>query len=153
MNGITSRKSFRLYQFIFLITNSAFVSSPSVANELIVNITGLKEPFGTVGCSLFKEQTGFPMDISKENTEWIPALGGTVICRFKDILPGDYAVSVVHDINNNQKVDTNLIGIPTEQWGVSNNFRPPMRAPRFEEAKFTLPTDSLSYLITVQVAK
>jgi uncharacterized protein (DUF2141 family) len=33
-------------------------------------------------------------------------------------------------------VDANFLGIPTEAWGVSNNVRPALRAPRFEEASF-----------------
>jgi uncharacterized protein (DUF2141 family) len=44
-----------------------------------------------------------------------------------------YAIEVFHDENNNQKMDTALLGYPTEAWGVSNNVRPKFRAPAMSE--------------------
>lgn len=61
--------------------------------------------------------------------------GGTT-CIFENIKPGTYAVSVIHDRNGNGRLDTNLLGIPKEAWGVSNGARPALRAPRFAEAAF-----------------
>jgi uncharacterized protein (DUF2141 family) len=49
---------------------------------------------------------------------------------------GKYAISVMNDQNGNKILDKNLIGIPKEEWGVSNNVRPNLRAPKFEEAVF-----------------
>lgn len=50
--------------------------------------------------------------------------------------PGVYAVSCFHDVNGNGKLDKNLLGIPTEPYGFSNNARPTFRAPTWEEARF-----------------
>lgn len=44
-----------------------------------------------------------------------------------------YAFEVFHDENNNQKMDTAVLGYPTEAWGVSNNVRPKFRAPSLQE--------------------
>ena len=41
--------------------------------------------------------------------------------RFFDIPPGTYAVKLHIDENENGKLDTNFIGIPKEQYGISNN--------------------------------
>ncbi len=68
---------------------------------------------------------------------WLPVLA---LGQFTNITTGNYAVSVAHDENTNKKVDTNFVGMPTEAWGVSNNIRPLMRAPRWHEAQFTLAT-------------
>ncbi len=57
-----------------------------------------------------------------------------VECRFEGLAPGSYAVAVLHDLNGTGRNDTNFLGIPTEDWGVSNNVRPTLRAPRVEEA-------------------
>lgn len=46
---------------------------------------------------------------------------------------GKYGVKVFHDENNNKKLDTNLVGYPTERWGASNNVRPAFRAPKLDE--------------------
>lgn len=54
-----------------------------------------------------------------------------------DNLPhGKYAVSVFQDLNQNGKLDTNFLGIPTEPYGYSQNPRPRFRAATFEEAAF-----------------
>jgi uncharacterized protein (DUF2141 family) len=70
-----------------------------------------------------------------------------------DYPEGSYAVSIGHDLNGNKRVDTNFIGLPTEQWGVSNNARPSLRAPRFDEAVFKVAADAKEWVIDIKVAK
>lgn len=129
------------------------LSIPCSAADLTVNVTGLAAPYGSVGCSLFASEAGFPMDSSRAKNEWVPSTGDSATCRFKDVPAGKFAVSVAHDVNGNRKVDTNLFGIPTEQWGVSNNARPSLRAPRFEEAAFTVSSEAGNLSIDIKVAK
>ncbi len=61
--------------------------------------------------------------------------------RFSTDLPtGDYAIRVMHDINGNDKLDSNFVGIPNEPYGFSNNagsFGPP----KWDKAKFTVKGD------------
>lgn len=142
----------RIALCLFLAAGSC-MSFGSLAGELTVNVTGLLAPYGSVGCSLFSAEAGFPMDNSRAKTEWISVSGDSVTCRFKDVAPGKFAVSVAHDINGNRKVDTSLFGIPTEQWGVSNNVRPSLRAPRFDEAVFRITSETPNLSIDIKVAK
>ena len=65
---------------------------------------------------------------------------------------GTYAVAASHDANGNGRTDTNWVGIPTEAWGVSNNVRPRLRAPRFEEAAFELP-ETKSLRLQIRLAR
>ena len=51
---------------------------------------------------------------------------------------GDWAVAITQDLNNNEKIDKNFIGIPTEPYACSNNVRPTVAAPGFDECKFTV---------------
>ncbi|PLK44761.1 DUF2141 domain-containing protein [Emticicia sp. TH156] len=55
--------------------------------------------------------------------------------------PGQYSVRVYHDVNGNQKLDTNLIGIPKEPWGMSNNVKAVLGPPDFKESLFWLKED------------
>ena len=57
---------------------------------------------------------------------------------FEDVPEGIYAVSYVHDENDNGKMDTNFVGIPKEDYGCSNNAKGFMSAPKWEDAKFEL---------------
>ena len=125
----------------------------SQAADLLVRVGGLAEPLGQVGCTLFAGPAGFPMDSSPARVIWQPADAKGVSCRFNDLPEGRYAVSIGHDVNGNRKVDTNLFGIPTEQWGVSNNVRPSLRAPRFDEAAFRVAADAKELTLDIQVAK
>jgi uncharacterized protein (DUF2141 family) len=51
---------------------------------------------------------------------------------------GEWAVAITQDLNNNDKIDKNFIGIPTEPYAFSNNFRPTVAAPVFDDCKFTV---------------
>ncbi len=54
---------------------------------------------------------------------------GKATVRFEGLPAGKYAITVVHDANGNGKLDSNMIGMPTEAFGFSNNpvirFGPP----------------------------
>jgi uncharacterized protein (DUF2141 family) len=123
------------------------------ATELVVRVGGIKAPLGQIGCALFAEATGFPMDNARAQQLWVPAQADGATCRFSGLNPGRYAVSIGHDRNGNRRVDTNFLGMPTEQWGVSNNARPTLRAPRFDEAAFSVPADTAELVLRIEVAK
>ena len=53
-----------------------------------------------------------------------------------DLPQGEWAVAITQDINNNDKLDKNFLGIPTEPYAFSNNVRPTLAPPEFHECKF-----------------
>ena len=55
-----------------------------------------------------------------------------------EIPAGTYVIGYYIDANENEKLDTNFIGIPKEQFGFSNNARGTFGPPNFESASFTL---------------
>ena len=55
---------------------------------------------------------------------------------FSNLKSGKYAISAMNDQNGNKVIDKNFLGIPKEEWGVSNNVRPTLRGPTFDEAVF-----------------
>lgn len=55
------------------------------------------------------------------------------------IEPGRYALAVYHDLNANDVMDKNFVGIPREPYGFSRDFRPKFSAPSFEDCAFELP--------------
>ena len=123
-----------------------------LAAVVVINVTGITDARGTIGCALFPDGRGFPMDNSGAKAIWLPADPAGVSCRYADLPDGTYAVSVSHDLNGNRRTDTNFLGMPTEAWGVSNNARPSMRAPRFDEAAFRV-VGGQSVTLDVRLAK
>ncbi len=105
------------------------------AADLVVKVVGIRSGTGEIGCALFRAPDGFPMDPAQAVVQWQPARPGELECRFNGLKRGVYAVAVSHDLNGNHRTDTNFLGIPTEDWGVSNNVRPSLRPPKFDEAQ------------------
>jgi len=70
-------------------------------------------------------------------------------CDFEDIPPGTYALAIVHDENMNGKLDTNLLGIPKEGYGFSNDAKALLGAPSFSAASF--PYDGQNLELTISL--
>ncbi len=52
--------------------------------------------------------------------------------------PGEYALSVFHDLDNDTKLKRNFIGLPKEPAALSNNPRPKFGPPRYKDAVFSI---------------
>ncbi len=61
--------------------------------------------------------------------------------------PGDYAVAVYHDKNDNRKFDKGFMRIPTERFGMSQNPKFGFSAPDHEQAVFSVSEDGASIVI------
>jgi uncharacterized protein (DUF2141 family) len=102
----------------------------------------------TVIITGFNSETGncrFAIDNSKnvyerDDTVWIgkvlPIINKKVIVVIDSLEYGEYAVRVFHDENKNEIVDTNILGIPTEDYGYSNNASSWFGPPSWDKAKF-----------------
>lgn len=123
---------------LLLFSGRAITATPTA--NLIVKITSFQNDHGLSVTALWKGGAqGFPGQTNRaEATQLIRIQEKVVTAVFNDLIPGTYAVSVYHDENNNERFDKNIFGKPIEATGVSNNPEPRMRAPRFDEAKFTL---------------
>jgi len=104
--------------------------------DIHVTITDIDNDEGMLYVGLYSSEDTFLSKLYKGTRSEIKE--GKVVVRLKDIPEGTYAVTVFHDENNNQKLDTNFIGIPKEDTGCSNNAKGFMSAPKWEDAKFEL---------------
>jgi uncharacterized protein (DUF2141 family) len=71
----------------------------------------------------------------------VAAAGDPVAIQITGLAPGDYAIALYHDRNGNEKLDSNLMGIPTEPYGFSGTARNLMGPATWEQAKFSLPAE------------
>ncbi|CCH02873.1 hypothetical protein FAES_4874 [Fibrella aestuarina BUZ 2] len=83
---------------------------------------------------LFTSENGFPDKAKPAQAKSIGATGRTVQATF-EVDPGTYALAIYHDVNGNDKIDKKMFGIPTEPYGFSNNVRPRMSAPSYDDCK------------------
>jgi uncharacterized protein (DUF2141 family) len=68
----------------------------------------------------------------------VPVKNKTAVISFEGLQQGTYAIFLFHDVNSNNKMDKNFLGIPKEGYGASKNKLPFANAPNFNENKFTL---------------
>jgi len=64
-------------------------------------------------------------------------------------MPGNYAISVLHDENRNERLDKTWVGKPKEGIGVSNNPKIRFGPPSFQESLVKLDKDNDRVLITI----
>tara|TARA_B100000085_G_C18102164_1_gene333560 strand:- start:15 stop:464 length:450 start_codon:yes stop_codon:yes gene_type:complete len=78
-----------------------------------------------------------------------PVINYSARISFDSISPGKYAIQFFHDENENQKMDFNLIGIPKEKFGSSNNVKPVLGPPKFEKMLINLNENKKIIIIPV----
>ena len=105
------------------------------AADLTVVVGGLTKGEGQVMVALFNDPAGFPRG-KVLNGQMTPAKPGQVEVVFKDLAPGTYAVSAYQDLNSNQRLDANMVGMPTEPYGFSRDAKGQFGPPKFDDAAF-----------------
>lgn len=107
------------------------------AELLTINVTNLSTTEGTVMIQIMQGEAQF----SGEETAIASMMQKATIgdMTFSTQLPaGEYAVRVMHDVNNNGSLDSNFVGMPIEPWAMSNNAKGNFGPPKWDEAKFEL---------------
>jgi uncharacterized protein (DUF2141 family) len=124
---------------IIVITLLSFLSFQLEAQDnftITVKVEGANSNDGKIFIALYNTESGFLEKSYKGEISAITNKSCTVL--FKDIPKGVYAVSLFHDENDNGKMDTNIFGIPKEDYGCSNGATGFMGPPKWDDAKFEL---------------
>ncbi len=69
---------------------------------------------------------------------------------FSDVPFGTYAVKAFHDEDGNGTLNTNMVGVPTEDYGFSNNARGTFGLPKFQDARFEMDADEKTIAIRLK---
>jgi uncharacterized protein (DUF2141 family) len=107
------------------------------ACTLSIHVDGLRNRKGVVGALVFTSAAGWPEDVHKcfrHQYTPVAATGYSATVMIKDIPPGNYGIVVLHDENENMKLDRNIFGFPKEGFGFANNPNVGLHAPPFASA-------------------
>lgn len=110
------------------------------AAEIELEVSGLKQAEGQVMVAAFADAGGWlRKPVAVAMVAAVKQEGGRVVLRIKDLPEsGELALSVLHDVNGNGKMDSNPVGMPLEPFAFSNNAVGNFGPASFEQAKFTI---------------
>ncbi len=133
-----------------VIVGALFLFDPAglSAAELEVTVEGLRNARGTVRLVLHHDPAAFP---SGEPTAHInlPARKGRVLGRVRGLKSGLHALALLHDENDSGGMDSNVVGLPQEGYGFSNDAKVFLGPPSFAAASFKVDPGLTAITVTV----
>ncbi len=132
---------FKVILFAFWMPSVIAVNQSETEQvKLIVEVENMVNLNGKPIRIAIDKKEGFLKDAKPFEYAIIPCSVAKLSHTF-DLPKGEYAVSVYHDLNGNEKLDKNFFGAPSEPYGFSRNFKPFMSAPKFDDVKILLNQD------------
>lgn len=116
-------------------------SMPAAAGSVTVEVSGLRNSDGVIRACLTRRADAFPRCAKDPGARRVivPARSHAVI-RFDDVSPGEYAIALLHDENENGKADRMLGMAPKEGYGFSRDAAVEMAPPAWKDAVFRVGT-------------
>jgi len=102
-----------------------------------VQIINFPSTNGTVEVSLFDSPESFLVEPFLQRSGKVNE-SHSFETKFSALPPGEYAVVIVHDANDNGKLDSGFLDIGGESYAYSNGVKPWFGRPDFDEVKFTV---------------
>ena len=109
--------------------------SSAFAADLTVNITGHDNDRGNINIAIWDNARDWSSKANEYDAVIIPASESQAV--FRNLRPGTYAIAIYHDKNSNGRLNTNFMGIPTEEFGFSTNPGFITGHPSFRSVSFT----------------
>jgi uncharacterized protein (DUF2141 family) len=135
-------------KIILLLSMSVMlVVSAAAQNTIEITVKNIKAIKGSIRVGLFNSESTFLKDAIDGKIVKVSASEVTVV--FENLKPGEYAVSVIHDENDNGELDSNVVGIPKEGFAFGNNAVGMFGPPDFAKAKVTVDGQVIKQVINL----
>jgi uncharacterized protein (DUF2141 family) len=111
--------------------------TPLAEEGIRITVSQLRNEKGHVLISLFRDGAGYPDDAAKAFRKiQVDISGKKASVLFTGLPAGNYAVAILHDENNDQKMNKTSLGLPKEGYGFSNNVVGAFGPPSWSRASF-----------------
>ena len=104
--------------------------------KIQVNLSGMHSANGKINFALYNSSSNFNDPAHVYRSLILTPTVSTMSFTLDSIPAGTYAFGVFHDENDNQQIDQNWLGIPTEGFAFSNNAMGSFGPPSYDQAKF-----------------
>ena len=130
-----------------LVSAPAFAAGTATLTVKVLNVT---DKGGDLRVGVYDQATFVVRGSKPVSGQVVPAKAGTMSFTFANLKPGEYGVKVLQDLNRNGKMDMNIMGmVPAEPFGLSNDAKPSMSGPPWDDAKITLKPGTTAITITL----
>ncbi len=133
------KKSLQRIIFLLSFIPTQVLGQGVQLGSLRVVIEGIKNAKGQIKVGIEKSAAEFdqgPLHEARYRGETVLSKEGRIEVLFRDLPLGSYAVKSFHDEDGNGQLNTNFMGIPTEDYGFSNDARGTMGPAKFQDARF-----------------
>jgi len=128
----------------------AWPAAPTATASLTIRVENVLPAGGILRLGLY-DAARYPDDDSKPIASAdVPAVAGETVITLHGVPPGIYAIQTFQDVNANDKMDTSWVGLPLEPFGFSQDAKPFLSKPSFDDVKFTLAAGENSQVIHLQ---
>jgi len=138
-----------LLGFIYLTLSALSSSTPPASMH--VRIHDARSDRGKILVLVFDKEDGFPEQVEKAFRQLaLESKNGKTEFRLDDIPAGEYAITVLHDEDDNGIMTTNFVGLPVEKYGFSNNPKIYFGPPSFEKSAVQISSESKTIHINLR---
>ncbi|HEY0821064.1 MAG TPA: DUF2141 domain-containing protein [Rhizobacter sp.] len=120
---------------------AASTGGTAAALTLTVEITDARSTQGSLNAALYGSDTTWLDVASAVQVQKVAVAPEKTVLVFSNLAPGRYALSGYHDENGNGKLDTNVLGMPTERYGFTGSGGM-MGPPSFDKAAVDVQADT-----------
>lgn len=146
MKHLTFLSAFFIMTYVFIISPAFAIKANSA--ELVIHIQGFENSEGVAKVAVSNSQENY------NNSTPFKGFNLKIINNqaYKTItLPyGEYAIKVYHDENSNNELDTMMFGIPSEDYGFSNDATGKFGPPEYKDAVFILNSPEKKITINIK---
>jgi uncharacterized protein (DUF2141 family) len=117
----------------------AFSFEKSNETKLYLEVKGISKIQGKIMVGVYSNSKDFPKTGKSFQNYSVSVTSKVMTLKLDGLIEGkSFAIAIYHDENDNEELDENMFGMPTEKYGFSNNAREMFSAPSFESAKVVI---------------
>lgn len=134
--------------FLAMAGSGVLSAQSNGVSQLVIEVAGIESNDGAVIVSVFDSESDWLKDAVY--SEILTISGKRASGVFANVPYGEYAVSVFHDENSNSELDSDLMRIPTEPYGFSNNAKASFGPATWQDSKFLIESESVLVSIVLE---
>ena len=115
--------------------------------KLSIEVDGVKSSSGKIRVAVYNRAESFLNTNEVYAGNSAEAKSGVTLVSIDNLPEGEYALAIFHDVNGNNKLDTNWMGVPKEAVGFSGSGKGRLGPPKYRDCVLHLEADK-----TIQIS-